>query len=51
MIRTWAHNQRNDNDKQTLNDEEDALVVVSNDRSNNGEEEDEISVNTLSQIL
>ena len=29
LIRTWAHNQRNDNDKQTLIVQEDALVVVS----------------------
>ena len=33
--------KRNDNDKQTLIDEEDALVVVSNDRSDNGGDVDE----------
>ena len=42
LIRTWAHsNQRNDNDKQTLIDEEDALVVVSKDRSDNDGDVDE----------
>ena len=41
-IRTLAHNQRNDNDKQSIIDDRDGVVVTSNDRSDNDDDENRI---------